>query len=142
MGGHARWRFWRDSSFAVTRITFEHSGSWRWEEHEGWLADTVSGLYQLDLQRDDAGDAVAVFDGALRVYDTDFAFEDFTLAEACGWEPSGVVSLRDPSGVCPGWTSERVCPVCGGPVLRGSLGQVCLDVSGIVDSLGPLLEEL
>ena len=143
VGGHARWRFWRDSSFAVTRITFEHSGSWRWEEHEGWLADTVSGLYQLDLQRDDAGDAVAVFDGALRVYDTDFAFEDFTLAEACGWEPSGVVSLRDPSGV---WTRVDFGPACA-PCAEArfsdaSLGEVCLDVSGIVDGLSPLLEEL
>ncbi len=143
VGGHALWRFWRDESFSVTRITTEHSGSWRWEEHDSWLAHTVSGLYQLDLQRDAGGDAVVTVDGALRVFDTDFAFEDFVLSEACGWEPSGVVSLRDPSGVWSRMDFGDACAPCAEARFgEASLGEACLDTSGIVDGLGPLLEEL
>lgn len=143
VGGHALWRFWRDDAFTVNRITTEHSGSWRWEEHDGWLAHTVSGLYQLDLQRDEAGDALAGFEGAARVYDTDLAFDGFVLSEACGWAPRGLVSLRDPSG---GWTQidfGSSCAPCGEATFGGAvLGEVCLDVSGLVAGLSPLLEAL
>lgn len=143
VGGHALWRYWRDDSFSVIRITTEHSGSWKWEEHDGWLSQVVSGLYTMDLHRDDNGSLQAIFDGAMQVWGVDFAFDALTLSEACDWAPSGAVSVRDPSGAWHRVDYGDTCSPCGQASFRDApTGEACLDFSGVVDHLLPLMEEL
>ena len=143
VGGHARWRRYRDDSGNLTRMTTEHSGSWKWEGHEGWLTDTVSGLYTMDLQRGDAGGRITL-DGAAQVWSEELFFEQLTLEEGdCAWAPVGALRVRDPSG---GWYRVDFgssCGPCGEATFAGEpAGSVCVDLSEVPARLDEQLREL
>lgn len=105
----------------------ELAGTWRWEGGEPWAAVGTSGSLRTEAA---AGHHVSV-DGAIDMEGTYVAAAGFGLNAACGWGPSGMLQLRDPSG---GWHSLRFesCAPCAEVVFEGqALGQGCPDFAGL-----------
>jgi len=141
-GGHVLYTRTRDAGGRPIAFSTEHQGSWKWDAHDGWLADTVSGLYRSTITRD-GDDRVIDLHGAAQIYTVDLAFRSLRLSEACGWAPTGRLDVRDPSG---GWFQVDfgdACAACGDATFAGEdAGEVCVDLTPVATGFSAQLEAL
>jgi hypothetical protein len=116
-------------------------GTWIDESGDGWLTEGVSGAIQVDLSLSPE-DAQIDISGAVGFSGIHLYSEQLQLLRSCDWGMSGDLSIRDPSG---GW--HRIdfgpsCSPCGELSFEGEpLGEVCPDLSKLVETFLPIMEE-
>ncbi len=144
VGGFVQWMRLRDARFDVARIETQHQGSWHWDGDPIWLDQTVSGRYQIRMERVD-GNRQITLTGAARVRGIDLDFQDLLLEEGdCAWAPRGALAVRDPAG---GWHRldfGEACQPCASPSYQGGepQGEVCVDLAAIPAGLMAELDRL
>lgn len=144
VGGHARAAHAVAEDGSSASLWLEHSGTWKWEGHESWLATGASGRFSQTLLRDAAGRTVTI-EGAIGFDRTWLAFDHVVLSDGdCAWSGSGAVEVRDPSGAWHRVDLGETCSACGTVTFDGreTLGEACVDLAPIATALDDAWEEL
>ena len=142
IGGHAAVA---TGSKGEQRVTFlEISGSWIWQGDPtaSWLAGGISGSQNTLIGRGDAMDMIEL-SGAISFNGVSLDFAELRLLSMCDWQPVGVLSIRDPTGIWHRLDYGEECSACAqGSWEDTDLGEVCPDLSPIVETAASYLKEL
>lgn len=107
-------------------------GSWRFGQGSPWLTHGYSGHLVVEVIRD----TMSRIRGAINVNGTHLAARDLVLLAACGYGPTGGLSLRDANG---GWyrMDFSECNDCAAVSFEGTeIGEACVDFGPLVETLG------
>jgi hypothetical protein len=129
-----------DQRFTVMEL----SGSWIWEGDPtaSWLAGGISGSQNTRIGRSDSVDVIELT-GAISFSGVSLDFEHLRLLSPCDWQPVGVMSIRDPTGIWHRLDYGETCSACAqGSWGETQLGAVCPDLSPIVETAAPYLKAL
>lgn len=114
------------------------SGQWSYPPQDGWMQDgSGSAVLDIHAQSRASGAWSVALDGGIYLGGTAIRVEGLSAESgACGGEPSGTVTLRDPSGYWYAMTADCGC----GPISwadGSALGEACFSAA---DALGTLAE--
>jgi hypothetical protein len=120
----------------------EIEGSWIWEGSDGAASEGLSTVMYAFRTLDEEGELRLIIDGSLGVWGSAMVFEGLEYIDNdCGGFPTGVVRIREPSGVWVAWTAEDSCSECGQVTVDDEvLGEGCVDLRPAVEALLDQLE--
>jgi len=139
VGGGITAKYWRELDSPSTGYFTQIQGTWIREGGGGWLEEGVSGSIETTMTHSETDDEIWL-SGAVGFSGIQLYTSQLQTARSCDWGLTGALSVRDPSGAWHEIVFGHECGRCGMASFQGEpIGEVCPDLSGMVDTLLPRL---